>query len=68
MDVYVEIKEDGLFKWKIQWCFPMMEVEFKRAWVIINGTTTEDHFVKGQFKVKMPGERALYFTFHYNHT
>ena len=36
MDVYVEKLEDGLLLWNIP-CFPVMEVEFKCAWVIIDG-------------------------------
>lgn len=53
MDVYVEKLEDGLFKWKIP-CFPVMEVEFKHAWVIINGKHQKILLSKDSSRLKCP--------------
>lgn len=53
MDVYVETLEDGLLKWKIP-CFPVMEVEFKRAWVIVNGQQQKILISKDISRLKCP--------------
>lgn len=53
MDVYVEILEDGLLKWKIP-CFPVMEIEFKRAWAIINGQRQKILLSKDSSRLKCP--------------
>ena len=53
MDVYVEMLEDGLLKWKIR-CFPVMEVEFKRTKVIINGQQQEILLSKDSSRLMCP--------------
>lgn len=53
MDVYAEKLEDGLLKWKIP-CFPVMEVEFKHAWVIINGKRQKILLSKDSSRLKCP--------------
>ena len=53
MDVYVEKIEDGLLKWKIP-CFPVMEVEFKHAWVRINGQRQKILLSKDSSRLKCP--------------
>lgn len=53
VDVYVETLEDGLLKWKIP-CFPVMEVEFYRAWVIINGQQQKILLSKDSSRLKCP--------------
>ena len=53
MDVYVDTIEDGLLKWKIP-CFPVMEVEFKRARVIINGQQQKILLLKDSSRLKCP--------------
>ena len=53
MDVHVERLEDGLLKWKIP-CFPVMEVEFKRGWAIINGQRQKILLSKDNSRLKCP--------------
>jgi len=53
VDVYVETLEDGLLKWKIP-CFPVMEVEFKRAWAIVNGQRQKILISKDSSRLKWP--------------
>ena len=53
MDVYVEKLEDGLLLWNIP-CFPVMEVEFKCAWVIIDGQRKKILLSKDSSRLKCP--------------
>ena len=53
VDVQVETLEDGFLMWKIP-CFPVMEVEFKCAWVTINGQRKKILLSKDSSKLKCP--------------
>ena len=55
------IFENGLLKWKIP-CFRVMEVEFKCAWVIINGPGKKILLSKGRSRLKCPVKCAVLHT------
>lgn len=51
--VFVKTIEDELLRWKIP-CFPVMEVEFRCAWAIINGQQQKILLSKESPRLKCP--------------